>query len=349
MSCTGDGGRDRGLRTLAAIAAAVVAAYLVVRHLAPLVTTLATGGAIYYTFAPIRAWLPRRRVLRAVSFLLILLVLGGAVAVALVVLVPRVYAQLEDFAGSLPAHLSALERRLAEVGFLGEGADPRLRRAVDSLVDRSGALVSGGLQRIFDFTAAAFGSLTAVLLGLCLSVYLLLGAGDLARGLAGWIPPRERERWTRFGHELSRAVGGYVRARVLAAFFIGVSYLVAFTLLGMKQTLLLAVVGGLFDLVPVIGPLLAAVPALIVAAFQSFGQVLAVVAVMLVAQQVESGVLEPLLAGRMVHLSPAVMVLAVAAGAAAAGIPGMLVAVPVAAAARSALAVFWRERWEAGE
>jgi predicted PurR-regulated permease PerM len=90
----------------------------------------------------------------------------------------------------------------------------------------------------------------------------------------------------------------------------------------------------------------AAVPALVVAAFQGFGKALAVAVVMLVAQQIESGVLEPVLSGRMVRLSPAVMVLAVAAGAAAAGIPGMLVAVPLAAAARTALAVFYRERWE---
>jgi predicted PurR-regulated permease PerM len=57
-------------------------------------------------------------------------------------------------------------------------------------------------------------------------------------------------------------------------------------------------------------------------------------------------VLEPVLAGHLVRLSPAVMVLAVATGAAAAGIPGMLVAVPLAAAARAALDIFYRERWE---
>jgi predicted PurR-regulated permease PerM len=137
-----------------------------------------------------------------------------------------------------------------------------------------------------------------------------------------------------------------VRARVLAALFIGVSYLIAFVLLGVDQALLLAAVGGLFDLVPVIGPLLAAVPALVVAAFQGFGQMLAVATVLFVAQQVESAVLDPVLAGRMVRLPPAVMVLAVATGAAASGIGGMLVAVPLAVAVRAALDVFYRERWE---
>jgi predicted PurR-regulated permease PerM len=346
MSSAEDGRRGRGSRAVATIAAAMVAAYLIVRYLSPLVSTLVVGGAVYYIFAPLCAWLERRRVPRLASVLLLVLLCGGAVVVVAITLVPRLYAQLEDFAVSLPAHLAAVERRLAEGGFLGEGADPRVLRATDALIDRAGSLVSGGLQRILGFAASAFGSITTVILGLALGFYLLHGAPDAARGLAGWVPPDDRDRWVRFGRELSRAVGGFVRARVLAALFIGVSYLLAFTLLGLEQALLLGVAAGLFDLVPVIGPLLAAVPALIVAAFHSFGQLLAVVAIMLVAQQVESNVLEPVLAGRMVHLSPAVMVLAVAAGSAAAGIPGMLVAVPLAAGLRSALAVFYRERWE---
>jgi predicted PurR-regulated permease PerM len=331
-----------------AIAAALLVAYLVVRHLSPLVPTLVAGAAVYYTFAPLCAWLARRGVPRMLSVPAVALLLAGGVAVALVALVPRIYAELQDFAGALPAHLGAVEQRLAEVRLLGEGADPSLRRATDALIERAGALVSGGLERIFRFVSAAFGSVTAVLLGLCLGFYLLFGAADLGQGLAGWVRPEERERWVRFGREASRAVGGYVRARILAAVFIGAAYLVAFTLLGLGQALLLGVVGALFDLVPVIGPLLAAVPALIMAAFQGLGQVLAVVAVMLIAQQVESGVLEPVLAGRMVRLPAAVMVLAVAAGGAAAGIPGMLVAVPLTAAARTAFDIFYRERWEEG-
>jgi predicted PurR-regulated permease PerM len=346
MSIAAEGGRDRRSRAVAAIVAAAVAAYLVARYLSPLVSTLVVGGALYYTVAPLSTWLARRRVPRVVSVLAIAVVLGGAAGVAVITLLPRVYSELEDFVGNLPAHLAFVERRLAESGLLGDGADPRVRRAVDALVDRSGSLVSGGLQRVFALAASALGSVTGLILGLILGLYLLLGAGDLSRGLAAWIPPDDRDRWTRFGREVSRAVGGYVRARVLAALFVGVSYVVAFTLLGVNQALLLGVVGGLFDLVPVIGPLLAAVPALIVAAFQGFGQALAVAVVMLAAQQIENGVLDPLLAGRMVRLSPVVMVLAVAAGSAAAGIPGMLVAVPVAAAMRSAFAIFYRERWE---
>jgi predicted PurR-regulated permease PerM len=346
MSSAAGGARDKGSRAVGAIVVLLLAAYLVVRELPSLVSTLVAGGAVYYTFAPLCAWLARRRVPRVLSVPAIALLLAGAVALALITLVPRIYAELQDFVGALPGHLVVVERRLAEIRVLGEGADPGVHRAADVLIERAGALVSGGLQRIFGFAASAFGSVTAVLLGLCLGFYLLFGAADLGKGLAGWVRPGERERWVRFGHEVSRAVGGYVRARVLAAIFIGVSYLIAFTLIGVNQALLLGAVGGLFDLVPVIGPLLAAVPALIVAAFHGPGQVLAVVGVILVAQQVESGVLEPVLAGRMVRLPAAVMVLAVATGAAAAGVAGMLVAVPLTAAARTAFDIFYRERWE---
>jgi putative heme transporter len=340
-------GQRDGRRAVAAIAGELVVAYLVVRFLSPLVTTLVAGGAVYYTLAPVCAWLARRRVPRGLSVPAIALLLGAALALAVITLVPRLYSELEEFAATLPSHLAVVERWLSEAGLAGEGADPRVHRATESLVERTGALVSGGLQRIFSVASSAFGSATAVILGLFLGFYLLFGAVDLSRGLAAWVPPDDRDRWTRFGQEVSRASGGYVRARVLAALFVGTSYLIAFALLGLEEPLLLGVVGGLFDLVPVVGPLLAAVPALFVAAFHGFGKVLAVVAVMLVAQQIENGVLDPLLAGRMVRLSPAVMVLAIATGSAAAGIPGMLVAVPLAAAARAALAIFYRERWEA--
>jgi predicted PurR-regulated permease PerM len=346
MPGPGDDRRGQGGWALAAIAGALGIVYLVVRYFSPLVTTLVAGGAVYYTLAPVCAWLARRRVPRWVSVPAIALLLGASVAVALMTLVPRVYSELEELTGSLPLQLARVERRLSEAGLLGEGANPRVLLATESLIERAGGLVSTGLQRIFGLAASAFGSVTAVILGLCFGFYLLFGAADLARGLASWVPPDDRDRWTRFGREASWAAGGYVRARVLAALFIGTSYAVAFAVLGLEEPLLLGVVGGLFDLVPVVGPLLAAVPALIVAAFHGFGKVLAVVAVMLVAQQVESGVLDPLLAGRMVRISPAVMVLVIAAGSAAAGIPGMLVAVPLAAATRAALAIFYRERWE---
>jgi predicted PurR-regulated permease PerM len=345
MSSAGESRPNRGNPAAAVVVVLLIAAVAVVRWLPSLVATLAAGGAIYYVFAPLCAWLAKRRVPRLASVLGIALLLVGAVVVSGVALVPRIYSELEDFVVSLPQHLAALELRLAASGLLGEGADPRLHRATDAVIDRAGAIMITGLERTFGFAMSAFGSVTAVLLGLALGFYLLFGAADLGPGLAGWVPPAERERFCRFGRDVSRAVGGYVRARVLAAIFIGVSYFVAYALIGVHQALLLAVVGGLLDLVPVIGPLLAAAPALAVAAFQGVGTMLAVVAVQIVAQQIESSALDPLLAGRMVRLPPSVMVLAVATGAATAGIAGMLVAVPLAAAARSALAVFYRERW----
>jgi predicted PurR-regulated permease PerM len=347
MATVDASGRAGKNRAALAIAAGLVATSLVVRYLSPLVVTLAAGAALYYLFAPVCARLAGRRVPRLVTVVGIALFLCGLAVVLFVLVVPRVYAELQDLVAGLPAHLAALEQQLAARGLLGEGADPHVRRAVDALVDRAGALVSGGLRGAFGFAAASLGSVSAVLLGVFLGFYLLLAAGEIAPALAGWFPPEHRERWVRFGRESSRAIGGYVRSRVLAALFIMLCYLAAFLVLGVSDALLLAVVGGLFDLVPVIGPILAAIPALVVAAFHGAGQVIAVAVVMLVAQQIESAVLDPLIAGRMVHLPAAVMVIAVAVGSAVAGIPGMLVAVPLVAVARSALEIFYRERWEA--
>ncbi|KYG02954.1 hypothetical protein BE21_53925 [Sorangium cellulosum] len=329
-----------------AVAGGLIALCLAVHHLWPAVLSLLVGGAVYYLLAPLVSLLERRRVPRIASTLLLAGLLVGGAAAAGWYLVPRVYAEFTSLVSQLPDRLAQLERWLVEEsGVLGEGSDERVQAAIDTLLQRSGGVAMELVHRLFGVAMAASGSASSVLFGLIAGLYLLLSGHEVARGLPRWIPPAHRERWVRFGRASSRVLAAYVRARVIASIFIGVSYWIAFALLGLNQALLLAVVGGLLNFIPVVGPLLAAIPALIVAAFQGVGLVLGVGAVMIVAQQIESLVIGPLLEGRSVRLPPVAIVLVVATGAAIAGIPGMLLATPVAGLVRTALDVFYREAW----
>ncbi|WP_437941696.1 AI-2E family transporter [Sorangium sp. So ce341] len=293
-----------------AVAGGVIALCLAVHHLWPAVLSLLVGGAVYYLLAPLVSLLERRRVPRIASTLLLAGLLGGGAAAAGWYLVPRVYprvyAEFSSLISQLPDRLTEIERWLAEEsGVLGEGSDERVQAAIDTLLQRSGGVAMALVHRLFGVAMAASGSASSVLFGLIAGLYLLLSGHEVARGLPRWIPPAHRERWVRFGRASSRVLAAYVRARVIASLFIGVSYWIAFALLGLNQALLLAVVGGLLNFIPVVGPLLAAIPALIVAAFQGVGLVLGVGAVMIVAQQIESLVIGPLLEGRSVRLPPA--------------------------------------------
>ncbi|WP_437640483.1 AI-2E family transporter [Sorangium sp. So ce854] len=329
-----------------AVAGGLVALGLAVHHLWSAVLSLLIGGAVYYLLAPLVSLLQRWRVPRIASTFLLAGLLGAGAAAAAGYLGPRVYSEFSSLVSQLPHHLARLEQWLVEEsGVLGEGADERVQAAIDQMLQRSGGVAMDLAHRMLGVAMAASGSASSVLFGLITGFYLLLSGHEVARGIPRWIPPAHRERWVRFGRASSRVLAAYVRARVIASLFIGVSYWIAFALLGLHQALLLAVVGGLLNFIPVVGPLLAAIPAVIVAAFQGLELVLGVALVMLAAQQVESLVIGPLLEGRSVRLPPVAIVLVVAAGAAVAGVPGMLLATPTAGLARTALDIFYREAW----
>jgi predicted PurR-regulated permease PerM len=327
------------------IAVAIGAVLLAIKYLWPGVLTLMIGGITYYIFSPIVHQLARLRVPRWLTTLTLTVVLFLGLAFALSRLVPRIYTELSTLLNNVPQYAASVEAWLIDQKVIGEDADPRLRDAVATLSQRAQRMAFGGADWVLRRVFGLFGSLSSLFLGLIVGIYLLIGAEHLSRALPSWIPPEPRGRWVRFGRAANRVVSGYVRARILASVFVGISYWIAFALLGVNQALLLAVIGGILNFVPILGPLLAAIPAMFVSAFQGLGTLLGVVVVQIVAQQIESSIIEPLIAGRAVRLPPVAIVLVVAFGLAFAGIPGMLVAVPLGGVVRSALDIFYRERW----
>lgn len=315
----------------------VAVVYLSVRYLWSALVPVIGAGALYYLFAPAVRRLAQRGVPRALSGAVLVLAVLGTMVVGLARVAPRIYEELLSIVVDLPRRIAIAQAWLDE-----RGLGAMTRGAFEKLRERAETIAPAGLV---NWTMTAFGSLTTLGLTAVLAVYLLAGGDDLARSAADWIPPRQRERWLAFGRSASRLLSGYVRARVIASTFIGASYWVAFVLLDVPQALLLAVVGGLLNLIPVIGPLMAAVPALAIAAFQGLPTVIGVAIVMIAAQQVEGSLIGPLVEGRFVRLPPPVVVFAVAVGAALQGIPGMLIAVPIAALTREALNVFYRSTW----
>ncbi|QRK13226.1 AI-2E family transporter [Archangium violaceum] len=335
----------RGRTVWLGLTAAFVGIWAAVHYLWPFVFTLLVGGASYYLLAPLVQGLTRLRLPRALAVLCVYAAYIGLVVLAFIRLLPRVYTELVSFAGDLPAYLDALDAWLTEHHMRGDEADPRLRYATQSIMEQLDSVALEAMNRMAHALGSLVSSLFSVLLGLVAGFYLLLGGPGLAEGLAGWIPPAHRALWIRLGRKISVLLARYLRARLVASLFVGVSYGVAFHLLGLDRAEQLGTLGGVLNLIPVLGPLLAAVPALFLALLEGWGTVFGVLIVMLVAQQVESMVIGPLLEGRFLRLHPAVVVLVVAAGAAVAGMAGMLIAAPLSAVVRTALDIFYR-RWD---
>lgn len=330
-------------RGLLGIGAALVAAYLMLWLLTPVILSMALGAAIYYLFAPIVAFGARHRVPRSVSAAGVYLGACGIVALLISWFGPRLHAQLTSLIDGIPEYGKRLREWVADTPFGERLGAERLDDLISTLMERADAIAERALGQGLEWMMSAVSFTFTGLVGLTLGFYLLVSGPKLAAGLPAWLPPAQRDRWMRFGRRASGALSGYLRSRLLASALIGVAYGVAFWAAGIEHALVLGVIGGAMNMLPIIGPFIAAVPAIAVASLQGIGAVIAVIVIMVIAQQIENHVLSPLLDGRMVSLPPVVVLLAVAVGAALFGLLGVLLATPMAAVLAAALDVFYRE------
>ncbi len=133
-----------------------------------------------------------------------------------------------------------------------------------------------------------------------------------------------------FQDNTARVLGGYLRGQLTLSAIVGLATGLGMSLLGLPYAIVLGVLTGLFELVPMFGPILSAVPAIIVALFLPFPTVVWVILFFLAVQQIENNVLAPRISGHAVGLHPLGAMFALLAGFQLAGILGGLFAVPIA-------------------
>jgi predicted PurR-regulated permease PerM len=232
---------------------------------------------------------------------------------------------LPQYANDLQAQAPAVQTTLGQYGIQADLDQLKARAAL--AVEQSGTVV---LQNLVGTLAEVGGILLDVVLALVISLYLLVdGPGIGQRSLAA-IPNEYRPNALFLQDHVSRVLGGYLRGQLILGAVIGLATGIGMALLGLPYAVVLGVLAGLFELVPMFGPILSAVPAVLVAMFLPFPTVLWVVLFFLVIQQVENNVLAPRISGHAVGLHPLGAMFALLAGFQLAGVLGGLFAVPIA-------------------
>ena len=260
-------------------------------------------------------------VLTAVVFIGGLALLAGPFAV-----------QASGLANDLPRYATELQGRLPEVqGFLagyGIQADvDQVKTGVTSAVQQGGSEVLG---RLLGTLATVGGLLLDTVLVLVISVYLVADGERLRERSLAIVPASYRGRMLFFQDNTARVLGGYLRGQLTLSAIVGLATGLGMSLLGLPYAIVLGVLAGLFELVPMFGPILSAVPAIIVALFLPFPTVIWVVLFFLALQQIENNVLAPRISGHAVGLHPLGAMFALLAGFQLGGILGGLFAVPIA-------------------
>lgn len=328
-------GLNRWLQTfLTIIAGTVVAviAWTVVERFLHIIILLLASFLLAYLLGPLVDRIERARLPRVMGVLLVYLVIIGALAFGVVLLIGPLRTQLEDLLKTLPTLVESKAGAPSGIDrFFQENHVPL---DVESIRNRLVAYVSGAGTSLLGGTLTIVGGLvtfvTDLFLILAITFYLLLDGRNMHSRMVSLLPSTARERWFFIEATLNRVLGGYIRGQILVALTVGVAAGAGSALLGVQYPLVIGLLAFLFEFIPLVGPVLGMVPAVIIALFQSPGLTLWVIVYFIVLQQAESNIIVPRVSGHAVGLHPLAVLLALLAGVELGGLGGALLAVPVA-------------------
>lgn len=326
---------NKALVILLTLLAAVAVLWVVWQIISPILRTLVLFGlAAVLAFAlsgPVNV-LTRHLGNRLLAIAVLYLLVGVTAVGALTLLAGPFVIQATELAGALPRYAADLQARAPEVqttlGQYGIEADlDQLKAQVASAVEVAGTEV---LKNLVGTLAEVGGVMLDVVLALVISVYLLIDGPRLRARSVALIPIQHRAKALFLQDNVSRVLGGYLRGQLTLALIVGVLTGVGMALLGLPYAIVLGVLAGLFELVPMFGPILSAVPAVVVSLFMPFPTVVWVVLFFVIIQQIENNILAPRISGHAVGLHPLGAMFALLAGFQLAGLLGALFAVPLA-------------------
>ncbi len=332
-----------GLFTFAALAAIAWVAW----NARGALPAFAIGAALAFVLDPPVTWLQRRGLPRWSGVVVMYAVVAGLVWLLVAFAIPPIASQTRDFIDNLPRLVATIVD--VEHGIENWYASLPLPADLRTFLDQA---IRQGQQQAADVLRAIIGPTLGTLLRtvtfvfglIVVPVWLFFVLKDreaLPGAVAGAMPPGWREDADNVLSLLARVGGRWVRGELIlgvavfaaTAVGFGILTLVGFSEFG-KFTLVLALFAGVLEWFPVIGPVIAAVPALLIGISISPAAAVAAIAVSIAVQQTENNLLVPKVMGDAVELNPAVLILSLVAGAALFGIGGAILSAPVVAAGR---------------
>jgi predicted PurR-regulated permease PerM len=284
-----------------------------------------------------------RGVAAAITFLISIAAIAGLAAL----FVPTLIDQVDSLANKVPAYIRDLTHGRGRLGFLETRYHivERVKEAV-----RSGGVgkFAVGAGAAVTVTKSVLTAVLATLTIVFMTFFMILEGPDWMNRFYGLLPVEQQPRWRRVAHDIYRTVGGYVTGNLLISLVAGVSSGIMLWIVGVPFSVALGLLVALLDLIPLAGATIAAVVVVLVAIAASGTTAAIVVAVFfIVYQQLENHLIQPLVYGRTVQLSPLAVLVSVLIGAEIAGVLGALGAIPVAGSLQ-VLLLDWRRNRAGG-
>ncbi len=277
-------------------------------------------------FDPWVDWLQKLKFPRAISILIIYVIMIGILSLAIVLIVPPVVEQLGQLAKNLPFYY---DRLLGGISKITEGGF--VQPSLPAVLKTFSANLGGATKSIFSTLTGIFGGLISFVMVLVIVFYITVEENLIKRTIYALIPDQDRKHISDLVDRMQKKMGMWLRGQLALMLAVGILTYIGLTILGVKYALILAIIAGLLEVIPFIGPWLSAVPAILIGFSDSLTKVVLIALLYLVVQQLENNIIVPKVMQKAVGMNPIIVITAVLVGAKLGGVVGALLAVPVAA------------------
>ena len=310
-----------------------------------LILIVLTSVIIASAIEPIAGLMTKRRIPH--TFAVVIIYVGIAVLLSLFfsMFLPVLVQQGSAIANSVPQYINSL-LAVPALNDIPELQSLLKDTSVIEFVKNVGSTVGGVTLSFVKAARVLFGGLFSFVLILVLSFYLAVQKNGVDNFLRIVVPPKHEKYAIDLWKRAQNKIGLWMQGQLLLALLIGVMTYLGLTILGVPNALFLATITAVFELIPIFGPILAAIPA-IGFALLAEGPTLAllVAGLYVIIQQFESQLIHPLVVKKIVGIPSIIAILALIVGAQFAGFLGMILAVPIAAAAMEALGDIEKRRY----
>lgn len=290
---------------------------------------------------PFADWFAKHRIPRALAVIIVYAFLLAVSVLVVVLLVPPLLVQVQQLVSNFSSIFNGLSNTFSRFQdfTVQYGLGANFQSGLQAIEEG----VSNSFSGIFSTVTGFFGSLAAFVIVLVLTFYMVVEEDSARRFFKNLSPVEYQPFLVSLFNKIRQRIGYWMRGQLVLGVVVGLAVYLGLLILGVPYALLLGIIAGLLEIIPYAGPMLSAVPILLIAfsvsPFKGFASLILVIAI----QQIENNILVPKIMQKAIGLNPVVSIVAMLIGVKFGGIVGALLAIPVATVAAAAIEEFFSD------
>ncbi|SDY48787.1 Predicted PurR-regulated permease PerM [Evansella caseinilytica] len=287
------------------------------------------SALIAYLLHPIVHFLEKRNIPRTVSILLIYALFLSGFAWLLLRGTPYVMREGQELLEQLPEMADTYRSFVHTIHEQTEVLPPTFQAEANEWMKTGEEWIADSITNVAGFLRSLLDWLVLLAVIPFLVFYLLKDIPLVKKTVWYLTPDRARKGGIRLAKEIDESLGNYIRGQLIVCLAVGILAYIGFWIIDMPYALLLAGFIGLTNIIPYFGPIIGVIPVVFIALTESFELVLLGIVVNLIVQVIEGNVLAPIIVGKTLHMHPVLIIFALIVGGEVAGVPGLILSVPV--------------------